>query len=84
MALIRKNLSSWQDGTYTRRARYFHPTDNQAAIRASNYFNDEWKALPKGTILDAVATADATPALCTYIVTASAAGGVTLALLTTT
>lgn len=81
MALDRKKLASWQDSTYTRRARY-ETTEAQSAVRATGYFNAEYKALPKGTILDVVGVIGGTPTLCSYIVTASSSSGVTIALQT--
>lgn len=82
MALIAKNLTSRQLAPGIRKAEYFHATDAQAAIRAANYFNDAYQALPKGTIIDVLAATDTTPVLCRYVVTASASNGVTLALQT--
>lgn len=80
MALTRKNLVSHQMSP-SFRAAYYQTDDTQATVRAANYFNDDWTALPKNTVLTVVAEANtAAPKVCVYVVTASAANGVTLAL----
>lgn len=83
MALDKSRMSSWNDTAYTRRARYSHPTDSQANMVASNYFNAAWDALPKGTIVDCTAALNSTPVHFSVVVTASSeSGGVTVALQT--
>lgn len=83
MAFIAKQLTSHQLSPSVRTAHYRHDADTQANMRAANYFNAAWEALPKGTILTCVAEAGtATPTVCNYIVTASSAAGVTIALQT--
>lgn len=80
MALIRKNLVSHQMSPSFRTA-YYQTDDTQAAVRAANYFNEDWSGLPKNTVLTVVAEANtAAPKVCMYVVTASAAAGVTIAL----
>ena len=79
MALEAKRLASWADTTYTRRARYSHGTDTKANMKASNYFNAAWAALPKGAVIECVAALETTPVLFHLVVTASAENAVTVA-----
>jgi len=59
---------------------YYWTTDAAAAIEAANYFNSAWERLPKGTRLEAVMVTGGTPVTKTYVVTASSASGVTIAI----
>lgn len=62
MAFVQKYLSSEPDTTYSRKARYSHPTDTLANMLAANYFTgDAWVALPKGCVVTLVAETASTP-----------------------
>jgi hypothetical protein len=79
MPFDRNRLVTWADTQHTRTAKYSTP-DAQSVIEAANYFTPVWEILPKATTIECVAVTGGTPILLQYIVTASAAGGVTIAL----
>ena len=71
-------LTSKSDTPYSRCAKYTHGTDTLAAMQATGYFDAAYTALPKGTVLDLVASMDGTPRAATAVITASSSGGVTI------
>jgi hypothetical protein len=60
------------------KASYITP-DAAATVETAGYFNSAWERLPKNTIIEAVMVANGTPVHKTYIVTASSASAVTIA-----
>jgi hypothetical protein len=57
--------------------------DAASAVEAAHYFDSIYQQLPVGTLIETVAAAGGTPVRKSYIVTASASTGVTIALQTT-
>ncbi len=58
--------------------------DAAATVETAAYFDAAYLRLPKGTIIDAVMAVGGTPVRKSYVVTASSASGVTIALQTAT
>ncbi|MBJ7535287.1 hypothetical protein JDN40_14340 [Rhodomicrobium vannielii ATCC 17100] len=56
--------------------------DAPAAVETAGYFAAVWTRLQKGTIIQAVMSISGTPVYKNYIVTASSASGVTVAVAT--
>lgn len=59
---------------------HYTTPDAAATVEAAGYFNSAYKWLAKGDIIVAVMAFNGTPVLKHYVVTASAAGGVTVVL----
>jgi len=79
MSYDAKRLTTEDAGPYLRKGYYSHGTDTKANMKAGNYFNSAWAALPKGAVLHCVAALDTTPVMFTLVVTASAENAVTVA-----
>jgi hypothetical protein len=58
--------------------------DAAATVEAAGYFNSMYSSLAKGDAIDCVMAIAGTPVLKSYVVTASASTGVTIALQTAT
>lgn len=79
MPLVAARLASMADTPYSRRAKYTHDTDAKSDMKASNYFNAAYVALPKGTVIECVAAMAGTPVHFQLVVTASSSSAVTVA-----
>lgn len=80
MAFEAKYLTSDNDSAFTRHAKYSHPVDTLATQRGANYFNAAYLSLPVGTTIELVGATGGALTAGQFVVTASAAGGVVLAL----